>query len=93
VSPGSTTRVAGDSLAGRWGEAGASAVLLVLSVFFCWTAWVEAQPVSWASAMGGSIVPRNDANESASPAISFPKGPLRLVLKTFPPYSERITLP
>jgi hypothetical protein len=71
----------------------------VVVVMFC-SASIEAAPVSraltsWDSAMPGS--PARIANAtsaaSATPATDIPTSPLRLALKMFPPYSERLPLP
>src|SRR5918995_4331484 len=96
-SPGSTTKgVVEGSGAGRQ-AAGAPFSLVV--VVFC-VASTEVVPVfwasasSWASAMPGSPARiANAANATsaanATPATTIPTCPLSLVLKMFPPYSER----
>src|SRR5918999_3432857 len=95
-SPGSTTKgVVEGSGAGRQ-AAGAPFSLVVV---FC-VASTEVVPVSWASAsswawaMPGSPARiANAANATsaanATPATTIPTSSLSLVLKMFPPYSER----
>src|SRR5918998_4982548 len=108
-SPGSTTKgvvpLEGSSGADRCQEAPAGAPFSSVVVVFCVASTVAVPVSSWASAsswawaMPGSPARiANAANATsaaiATPASTIPTYPLSLlVLKMFPPYSERDTSP